>query len=216
MLTFAEEITLLLLDDDSGEIAPVEPNTLRLTMSGAVLMDLALRGRIDTDLEKLVLVDPSPTGEKVLDESLAEIAAAGEVHDAGHWVLNIADRGYAILDWALERLVERKILKFVEKKILWVVARRRYPTVDNAEEREVKLRLIDVLLSDTLPDPRDVALICLVDACAILPLILSKREIDNATPRLEQLRKMDLIGLAMSSAVSEVQAQVAAACARWA
>ena len=50
------------------------------------------------------------------------------------------------------------------------------------------------MLSDDLPDPRDVALISLVDACQILPDLFPEREMEQTAPRIEQLRKMDLIG----------------------
>ena len=55
MLRFAEEILLLLKDEDSGEIAPnYPPHLLDIVLAGAVLMDLALEDRIDTDLEQLI------------------------------------------------------------------------------------------------------------------------------------------------------------------
>ena len=76
--------------------------------------------------------------------------------------------------------------------------------VDGQAEREVKLRIMDVLLSDVLPDPRDVALICLVDVCGLVGEILSKQEMERAAPRIEQLRKMDLIGREVSNAITEI------------
>ena len=71
MLSFAEEIVLLLLDDASGEFAPLPQSVFGIVVAGAALMDLALRNRIDTDLEKLVVVDPTPTGDDILDDALA-------------------------------------------------------------------------------------------------------------------------------------------------
>ena len=62
MLRFAEEIMLLLLNDEDGEFVPVPGWSLQCAFAGAVLMDLALEHRIDTDVEKLVLVDPAPLG----------------------------------------------------------------------------------------------------------------------------------------------------------
>ena len=41
-------------------------------------------------------------------------------------------------------------------------------TIDGKAEREVRLRLMGVLFSDEIPDPRDVVLLCLADACGIL------------------------------------------------
>ena len=74
-LTFAEEILLLALDDETGKIGHLGPQGLHYPLAGAVLMDLALRLKIDADLDKLVVVDPTPTGEALLDGPLAEIQA---------------------------------------------------------------------------------------------------------------------------------------------
>ena len=78
MLTFAEEIVLLLLDDKSGKFVPTPIWSRKCALAGAVLMDLALHGRIDTDLRKLVVVDRSPVGDDLLDPILATIVAEQE------------------------------------------------------------------------------------------------------------------------------------------
>ena len=53
MLTFSEEVLLLLLDEREGIFLSVGKNTLELAMAGAVLMELAFAGRIDTDLAQV-------------------------------------------------------------------------------------------------------------------------------------------------------------------
>ena len=78
MLRFAEEIVLLLLNDDDGRFARVSRWPLDYALAGGVLMDLALENRIDTDLENLILVDATPVGDSLLDLTLADIEAGGE------------------------------------------------------------------------------------------------------------------------------------------
>ena len=78
MLRFAEEIMLLLLDDSSGSFVPVPEWSLQRVLAGAVLMDLALENRIDTDTERLILLDKTPTGDDLLDPTLADIAETVE------------------------------------------------------------------------------------------------------------------------------------------
>lgn len=211
MLTFAEEILLLLLDDESGDLEPIEPYVLDTLLAGAVLMDLAIRDRVDSDLEHLFVADSSPTGEAILDPTLAAIGAAGEAKSAQDWVTNISANGDAIRRSALDRLVERGILEVIDDKFLWLFRRRRYPMIDDKEEREVKLRLMDILLSEAIPDPRDVALICLADAGRVFQVILSKRQHDHAKDRIAQVRKLDLIGQAMSAAIRKLLDDIAAA-----
>ena len=94
MLRFAEEITLLLLNDDNGSFVHVPEWALKYALAGGVLMDLALEDRIDTDLEKLILVDATPVGDTLLDSTLAEIEAGGE-RNARFWLEHTADRAYA-------------------------------------------------------------------------------------------------------------------------
>ena len=209
MLRFVEEITLLLLHDDDGRFARVPSWSLSYALAGGVLMDLAMENRIDTDLEHLILVDATPTGDSLLDPTLAEVAA-GEKHDARYWVEQTAERSDAIQEEALTRLIALGILERQEDRFLWVFRSRRYPMIDGQAEREVKLRIMGVLFSDDIPDPRDVVIICLADACGIFKELLSKRELEQAAPRIEQVRKLDLIGQAMTQAIHDIELSVAA------
>ena len=209
MLRFAEEIILLQLSDD-GKFAAVPNRSLEHALAGSVLMDLALENRIDTDLEKLVVIDSTPVGDSLLDPTLADIAA-GEERDTRFWVRRTAIRADAIREEALSRLVGVGILERQDDRFLWVFQSRRYPAIDGEAEREVKLRIMGVLFSNEIPDPRDVVIICLADACGIFRGLLSEQELDAATARIEQVRKLDLIGQAVSRAIHDIELSVAAA-----
>lgn len=212
-LTFVEEILLLLLDDESGAMKRVAPNVMELLVAGAILMDLALRGRLDCDLQRLVVVDSTPVDEEILDGPLAEIVEAADEADARTWVVRLSARSKQVQEAALARLVERGILRVEDRSFLWVFGSRRYPTVDDREEREVKLRILDVLLSDRIPAPRDVALICLADASNAFQVILSPQELRHAAARIELVRGFDLIGQAMGRAIQKSVQDIAAATA---
>jgi hypothetical protein len=209
MLRFVEEIILLLLRDEDGRFVRVPSWSLDYAIAGGALMDLAMENRIDTDLENLFLVDATPVGDSLLDPILAEIEA-GEKRDARFWVEHTAEHAYSMREEALSRLVERGILERQEDRFLWVFRSRRYPAVDGKAEREVKLRIMAVLFSDEIPDPRDIVIICLADACGIFKQLLSRQELNRATDRIEQVRKLDLIGRAMSQAIHDIEVSVAA------
>ena len=209
MLRFAEEIILLLLNDDGGRFAAIPKWSQDYALAGGVLMDLALENRIDTDLENLVLVDDTPLGDSLLDPTLADIAA-GEQRDARFWVERTAERSDAIREEALARLISLGILEARDDRFLWVFRSRRYPLIDGQAEREVKLRIMGVLFSDEIPDPRDVVIICLADACGIFRGLLSRQELARASARIEQVRRLDLIGQAMSQAIHDLELSIAA------
>ena len=214
MLTFSEEIMVLLLHDENGTFLPVGEYTLNRALAGAVLMDLAFANRIDTDPERLTVTDSAQTGTPALDRVLNRIAGEEEVRDTRTWIETLsADEAGAIKEAALDALVARGILERREEKFLWVFRSRRYPMIDGKAEREAKKRIADVLFTDEIPHPRDVALICLADACGILRAVFEEREIKRVAPRIELLRKMDLIGREMAGAIADIERALAIAAA---
>ena len=66
-----------------------------------------------------------------------------------------------------------------------------------------------MLFSDEIPDPRDVVIICLADACGIFRRLLSRAELSRASERIEQVSRLDLIGQAMSQAIQDIQLTIA-------
>ena len=213
MLTFAEELLLLALDDEKGVLVQMPIMSFEYGLIGAILMELALMNKIDTDLKNLILIDESETGDEIFDKVIRFIKEYPKSKDAKYWVNVICSRIENLKDLLLARLIEKGILKEVEKKILWVFSKRRYPVVDNKEEKEVKTRIRDTILSDEIPDPRDIVLISLVRTCGLMDEIFSPEEIEIANSRIAQIAKMDLIGQAVSKVVNEIQKMVTSAVA---
>jgi Golgi phosphoprotein 3 len=211
MLTLAEDIVLLLLDDESGKLESIDLMTLNYAMAGAILMDLALRNKIDTDLEKLIVADPTPTGIELLDTYLSKISSANGESNTRYWLTELSNYGEQIVDSATSMLVEKKILKMEEKKILWVIGTRVYPMIDDKEEKEVKKRIIDLLMSDEIPTPQDVVLVSLIDTCSLFSTILSQKEVDRLSARIEQIRKLDLIGQEVTMVLERLRSDIAEA-----
>ena len=209
MLTIAEEILLLVLDDESGAFINEPDVHVGYAVAGALLMDLALANRIDADNEKLFIVAETPTGDVIQDAILAKIVASDEVHDAGYWVSELGRNSADLRNGLLDRLVERSILKEVDEKVLWVFKTRRYPMIDGTEEREVKRRILDVLFSDSKPEQRDIVVICLADACNLIEQIMSERELRSVEPRIDEIVKMDVIGQAVINTIREIRSAIA-------
>ena len=139
MLHFAEELLLFLLDEQNGTLLPITARTERLAFAGAVLMDLQLADRIDTDIETLTLTDPTPVGDDLLDPTLANITAVEEKHDAVYWVERTAERGLEIRERAIAKLVARGILDKPEDDGFLsltpeVAHARRYPSTNGVDQ----------------------------------------------------------------------------------
>lgn len=215
MLRFPEELMLFLLKNDEGDFAYVQDLPLRCALAGAVLMDLALEHRIDTDLHQLVVTDPTPLQDDLLDPTLARIVEATETRDTRYWIEQTIEHAHEIRECALARLVERGILRQeADRSLLGLRRKRRYPIIDGRAAWEAKLRIMGVLFSDEIPDPRDIVIICLTDACGVLRELLSTRELKRATGRITQVRKMDLIGREISNTIWEIDSYLAPAMQR--
>ncbi len=205
MLTLPEEVILLVLDEETGALLPIPQRTLDSALAGGALMELALQDRIDSDPNSLWVVDPTPIGETYLDQLLKQLAESEGRSNSETWIQRLSEDSGSIQEAALQRLVERGVLREEEKRFLWVFESRRYPMIDGKEEREVKLRIMGVLFSEEIPDPRDVALISLVDACRLFEELLGPRELERVRDRIAVIRKLDLIGQAMQAKIREIE-----------
>ncbi|MCY3844715.1 MAG: cytochrome P450 [Acidobacteria bacterium] len=206
MLLAAEEFLLFLLDEQHGTLLPMTERTEHLVLAGAVLMDLQLANRIDTDLDSLTPGNPTPLGDDVLDPVLADIVGAEETHDALYWVERTARRGREIRERTIARLVSRGILRepgddaflFLTPEVAHA---RRYPSTNGAAQEHVRLRIMRALFTDDIPDPADIVIVSLVDACDVWRKLLTTEELVKAGRRIEIISRLDLIGRAVATLV---------------
>ena len=208
MMRLAEEFLLLLRDED-GALSRAPEWLVRYALGGAVLMDLALENRIDTDARRLFLIDSSPVGDALLDPMLSEIAQASREHDALYWVEHATHHADEIRETALARLVDNGVLGLSDDRVLRIFGTRHYPLANEEAERDLIRRIRETLLSDAIPDPRDIVIVTLADGCGLIGHILSAEEIAGAAVRIELVRKLDLIGRAFLNAM-DVAVQPAA------
>ena len=199
MPRFAEELLLLILDHDDGDIvASMPPQSLNTLLAGALLMDLALENRIDTDLEQVILVNTAPVGDNLLDPVLADIAGDAEPRTIDYWLKRTAMRGDEIRETALAGLVEQGIVESEESATFFLSPRvrrsRRYPAIDGTATEEVQFRIMRLLFSDDIPDPRDIVLVSLAASGGVFKHLLSPEELAEAQERIDLISRMDLIG----------------------
>jgi golgi phosphoprotein 3 len=209
MLSLAEEVLLLALDDETGTLREGLPGTLGRTLVAAVLMELAFLARIDTDQRVLFVVDSTPTGDPVLDDALAHLAKQDKQRSSYAELKHLLGQAHEIQQRLLDRLVGRGILEVASERILWVFGARRYPLLDDREITEVKARLREVVLGDDLPDPRDAVLLSLVEAAHLWGDAFSENELAHARTRIERLARLDFIGQALARAIHEIEATLA-------
>ena len=210
-LTLAEELVLIALDDESGSLISLPQFSLEFALAAALVMELTLVGRIDTDPEKLFVLSSEPTGNALLDDALSQISAELQVQPTGVWLRRLSQPGPALCERVIGGLVDRGVLRSVEKRLLWVFKTRVYPPTSGLEEREVKSRVMTLLNNDEIPDTRDALLIGLLRATGIIERLLSTTELHRLSPRINQISNLEEISRELSSTIAELQAVLASA-----
>ena len=202
-LSLPEELLLALLNEESGYFHQVPGWNLNCAMAGAALAELSLIGRIDTDLESLILLDATETGHPLLDPILQEIAAETDSHSARYWVERLAQQSEEVISQALTALVRREILDLHPGEFYTFTKhyRRGESTQEYSAGEFVQARLTRIIFADEIPDPRDAVIVALVNACDVFHLMYQIDE--ELEQRIELVCKMDLIGRAIGDAVSE-------------
>ena len=198
MLGFPEQMLLLLFD--GRRFVNVPARLREFALAGSVLMELALANRIDTDPERLFLIDRSPLHDDVVDPTLARIAASGQTHDTRYWIERMAPHASDIRARCLARLTARGILRRDGDRLAWSRCA--------GAASETRQRLAAVLRSDEIPGDRDIVLISLAAVCGIFRGTLSDPEYEELAPRIGQVARMDLIAREVASAVRDIEATV--------
>jgi anti-anti-sigma factor len=204
-VSLVEEVYLLALDDQRGVIKPTLLPILDCALAGALLMELALCGRIDTDATGLRVTSSEPTGDALLDDALRELQRQPEPQPTSYWVEAFTETARHLQDQALTRLLAKGVLKQEDRRLLWVFAVRRYPVMDDREVKEVRTRLRELIQSDDIPDPRDVVLLNLANACRLLDDLLAPPERERLQPRIAALARLDLIGQEMARLIRSIE-----------
>ncbi|MFY1619293.1 GOLPH3/VPS74 family protein [Micromonospora sp. WMMD736] len=182
-VALAEELLLLAYDDSTGK-ATMPRISLDLGMAAAVLVELALAGRIAYADGSLTVVDPTPTGEPVTDEVLARIGA-DTPHTPASWVQRLR---HGLRDKILGDLCAQGVVRDVDETELGFIHVHRYPVVDTSVEADTRRRLADALAGAAAPDERTAALATLVVVLRMESALgVSGEEAATARRRLEEI-----------------------------
>ena len=204
-LTLPEDLVLMLLSEENGYFHQVPGWNLNCAIVGAVLAELSLISRVDTDMESLFLLDSTETGNPLLDPILREVAAEPAQQNAQYWIERLVPQAESIIDLTLDRLVDMKILERHDGDF-WTLSRATGQArmfnggSEGSGLQFVKTRISRAIFDNEIPDPRDVIIICLINACDVLRFMFQLD--DAAEERIEFICRMDLIGRSIAAAVS--------------
>ena len=208
----AEDLLLLLLDDESGTLAASDK--VRPLLGGALLLELALAERVVVaertsrwSSAKVTAVG-RPLGEPVLDEALARVA---EKPRTAQDLVNRLGKGTR--ERLLDRLVDRGLVERRDDKVLGLFPHTTWPARDARHEESVRALLQGALVHGLTPDARTSALIALLAAIDHAHKVVDRGELPAKVvrQRAKAISEGAWAATAVKDAVAAAQAAVTAA-----
>lgn len=185
MLTIFEELFLLALDEEKGNILPFAKRTLAHGFSGGILAELALLGKVrSNEKHRLELIDTTSTGDELLDEAIEEIKSSEKPRKLAYWVSLLSERPKKLRERIGERLVAKNLLSQEDKRFFW-----RFPAPEeqapvHPSKFEMKNLLRAAILATGDSDPRSLALLNVASDAGLLNLIFTQDELPMAERRI--------------------------------
>lgn len=214
-MIIAEDLLLLAYDDVSGR-PTLDQTQLDYRLAGALLVELALRGRVDvttsagTDLDgrpvaagRVVVRDASPTGHPALDHALAFVRTRPRTPKG-----LIAPLAKGLRDSLLSGLAARGVLRREDGTVLWIFPTTSWPAADATHESQLRATCREVLLGGLDPDARTAALLATANGSPLVRGLVAPEHRRRAEARAKELAAQSWASAAVKKAVDDVQAAV--------
>jgi hypothetical protein len=207
--TLPEALVLVAVDAERRFACPAGGDALSYGLAGAVVTELLLRGAVRVTERGLLIAAGPATGDELLDDMLLGIRAS-RARPVTSWVRVLAGRSVDLHQRLAGRLVRAGVLRQQRRRLLGLLPVRRYAVADEAALQELRGRLRAGLLGHGALDPRTASLIGLVGACGLVDSLVDRDERRTARRRAANIGAADPAGAAVSAAIHDARAAVAA------
>jgi hypothetical protein len=216
-MLLAEDLLLLLTDDDSGKLRTPAGET-DIALGGANLVELTLMGKAglsgDGDPGKpgrIIVRDLAPPGDEVLAGALRILAD----HQGDKPQAVITPLGKKLRTVLYQRLADGGVLRAEHGRILGIFPTSTWPAQDSQHEAGVRQLITQVLVQDAAPDQRTAALIALLHALRCEDKVVDPRQSGMSKKQLqaraEQVAEGDWASEAVRKAIEQMVTAVIAA-----
>jgi len=209
----AEDLLLLLLEDDSGKLT--NTTYVDVGLGGSLLLELALNGSVEVAKgsgrwarTRVQLTNAPLPSDPLLVDALALVAE--KERTAQDLVARLGKKRREPL---LERLESKGILERCEDKAMGLFPRTRWPAVDSNHEAAVRRDLGDALIRGVQPADRVGALIALLSALDLAHKVVDREGVParDVKRRAKALADGEWAAKAVRDSIVATQAAVTAA-----
>lgn len=207
----AEDLLLLLLDDESGA-SLVDGTRLPRVLAGAVLLELALDGYVtpaaageEVKKGRLAVRQDGTPDDPILARTLDVIREAKRPMKPEAAIEKLDTELRAAV---FERVIDRGWVRESRRKFLGIFPTKVWPPVDESHEREVRHELAGVLIEGLAPTPRAAALISLLSAAEAAPKVFPDADRKAIRKRAKEIAEGEWAGEAVRTAVDAINTAV--------
>jgi Golgi phosphoprotein 3 (GPP34) len=202
VVTLAEDLFLLASHEATGRTR-IQPAHLDMGLGGALLLDLVLHERVALADSHVVVVNPEPVGNPLLDAALFTIVAESKPHGPDHWVRHLA-RGARPAVQA--RLISAGILRMEDHKVLGLIPVHHTHHADVRIEHELEDRLHDAVVLGHPASLEITALVSLVLAVGLERYLFPRSDRRAIQRRMEEIADAEWVGAAVKHVIDAVNA----------
>lgn len=209
-MLIAEDLLLLATDDATGKTT-VSSSQLDPALAGAVLMELVMLERVNLEGDdrkaKVVVLNPAPSGDPVIDAALQSLADKGPVKPSQA----ISVLGKGLRDRLNGSLEKRGILRRESGRVLGLFPTTRWPAQDAGFEARVRGAVGAALLMGVEPDGRTAAIISVLTAADMLRTVVDKPDLKVAKARGKEIGQGNWASDSVRKVIQEAQTAITTA-----
>ncbi|MCZ4561587.1 GPP34 family phosphoprotein [Rhodococcus sp. IEGM 1401] len=213
MTLIAEDLLLLLLDDDSGK--PLADSTkLPRVLAGALVVELAMTGSLritgpDEQIKKDHVVVAGSRPEDEFLRRVFDLVASASRPMKPQKVIEKSQKNLA--KELAARLVAQGCVTEKKDKVWGLFPTTTWPAQDTSREKVLRDALRSALVDGTTPSPHTAALISLISAVDLTHKVIEDADKKLLKRRAKEIAEGEWAGAAVRKAVSDVNAAVMAA-----
>lgn len=207
-LILAEQLLLLLLDDDKGADTSwygADPG-----LAGALLLDLTAAGALD-ERDGALVATGFPPGHPLLAAAHRAVAGAEKRRDAQGWVDDLPKELKPLRTRLAGGLVDRGVLSEARRKVLGIFHTTRFPQADPRPEQELREGLRAVLMGERTPTAQQAMLVALLRPYDLIAKLVPKHERKAAKERAETIAAGGTAGEAVAEHLRGIESALLAA-----
>jgi golgi phosphoprotein 3 len=200
-LTLKEQFILLALEDNEGTLIH-DSIPFQVGLAGAIIYEMVKEHIFDIDEHHLYLNSNIDTS----DNCHLMVINQYKKHKHTPLVKTILEEIWAEADYLrkciVETLVNKGVLTVKKKKILWLFTVKRYPTLNEIPEKQLRLHLKSLIDNNAIPNDDEFILIKLVTQCDLNEEVFGSKYISLVNDYINHVNSV-------SGAVSEVSQSIA-------